>query len=123
MNKKVRIIATTLMLTGSLVSVVPANAAIKTDIVKPTGDIIVASYSKHSPRPGYHGKLWCTGDGVYIRDVSGNRIPDGEGGYLHADRGDRFYCDYVSNGKCYFTSWTGQKAYISASYASTVAVN
>ncbi|MFR8041412.1 MAG: hypothetical protein ACLU7E_04870 [Clostridium butyricum] len=120
MDKKVKIIATALLVTGSLLSVIPANAATKSNIAKPSGDIAVASVSNHRPPNGFSGRLWCTGNGVYVRDQYGKKIPDIGGGYVVMNRGNSFYFDNVIGDRAYFTTLTGGTAYVSTEYLSTI---
>lgn len=96
MNKKVKMIATTLMLTGSLISAVPANAATKTDIVKPSSDISVTAVSNYQPKEGYHGTLWCTGNDVNVRYADTGRSA------YRINRGTSYNFFNVSGNKAFF---------------------
>lgn len=131
MNKKIKMLTTALLLSGSLLSAVPAYAAttepsttkIDSTVSKPSGNITVKSISQNQPSKGFSGKLWCTGNGVYIRHKDGSRVPDGNGGYYMMNRGDgnRFYYD-DDNGGFYYATGTGN-AYVSKQYLSTIRVS
>ncbi|MFR8041413.1 MAG: hypothetical protein ACLU7E_04875 [Clostridium butyricum] len=117
MNKKVKMVATVLMLTGSLLSVIPANAATKIDIAKPSGDIAVASVSNYQPENGYSGTLWCTGDGVNVRYADSGRSA------YTINKGQSYNFYNVDGNKAYFqhpSSMGGSvKMYVDKRYLST----
>ena len=132
MNKKIKLLTSALLLSGSLLSVVPAYAATTTEtsttkinstVSKPSGNITVKAISTNQPSDGYEGILWCTGNGVYIRNKDGSRVSDGNGGYYTMNRGDRnrFYFD-EDNGGFYYATGTGN-AYVSKQYLSIVRVS
>jgi hypothetical protein len=115
-------------LSGSLLSAIPAHAATTSKIdsgaiSKPSSIKVMAISTNQPPSSFSGGTLWCTGDGVYVRDYQGNKIPDGYGGYVTMDRGDSEYFEGItSDGRAYFQSWDGTMAYVSKTYLSTVMV-
>ena len=103
MNKKIKLLTSALLLSGSLLSAVPAHAATTTEnqskkvsteasttkidkeVTKPSGEITVKEISHDKPSDGFSGILWCTGDGVMVRYEAGQYADE------TMDRGDSKY--------------------------------
>lgn len=136
MNKKIKMLTTALLLSGSLLSAVPVHAATTTEnqtkkvstesskskidgkVTKPSGDITVKAISRDQPSNGFSGTLWCTGDDVMVRYEAGQYADE------TMDRGDSKYFYKVSNGKAYFTFYSKSmdstiNLYVSTKYLST----
>lgn len=72
MNKNLKVLVSTLLLSISLASSIPASAA-TIPTTKPSSTITPAWISEDQPGEGYYSKLWCTGYHVkyYITGADG----------------------------------------------------
>ena len=138
MNKKIKLLTSALLLSGSLLSAVPAHAATTTEnqtkkvsteasttkiykeVTKPSGEITVKEISHDKPSDGFSGTLWCTGNNVNVRDLKTGEV------VTQMDRGDSRYFYWVNDGNGYFqktdSMGTTREYIVSVKYLSTVKV-
>ncbi|WP_315080672.1 hypothetical protein [uncultured Clostridium sp.] len=126
MNKRLKMIVSTVVLGASLLSAIPANAAttsnVDTGSINKVSSIQLRSSSTNRPSSDFNGGiLWCTGNGVYIREANGNKIKTVDG-YAVMNRGEAHRFEGVVDGRAYFELWDGTTVYVSTTYLSTVEV-
>ncbi|WP_143318082.1 hypothetical protein [Clostridium sp. HBUAS56017] len=88
MKKSIKILLGAVLISTNLISIAPISASAAAISISESKMI-----SQNQPPVGYVGVVWCTGNGVCIRDSQGNVV-----GYLN--RGDRFDADYTNNTYC-----------------------